>query len=121
MTQTAQDLDQGLATVLAAIQSSGTPAKGADFVAALVSALETQRTMAQQLAQHSAAIDATSSAAFTSGFQQLLKESKTVSKRDACGSQAEPRLQARRARISPLAALLDHEGWHLRQRLMARA
>ena len=90
MTQTAQDLDQGLATVLAAIQSSGTPAKGADFVAALVSALETQRTMAQQLAQHSAAIDTTSSSAFTSGFQQLLKESKTASKQTRAAAKQNP-------------------------------
>jgi hypothetical protein len=90
MTQTAQDLDQGLAIVLAAIQSSGTPAKGADFVAALVSALETQRTMAQQLAQHSAAIDATSSAAFTSGFQQVVKETKTASKQARTAAKQNP-------------------------------
>jgi hypothetical protein len=102
MTQTAQDLDQALATVLAAIQQSGTPTKGADFVAALVSSLETQRTLAQQLAQHSAAIDVTSSAAFTSGFQQLVKESKAASKQARSAIKRNPAIMHAARAFRPL-------------------
>jgi hypothetical protein len=90
MTQAVQNLDQGLSAVLTAIEQSGTPAKGADFVNALVAQLQAQRTVAQQLAQHSAAIDTTSSSGFTTGFQQLLKEAKTVSKQTRVAAKQNP-------------------------------
>lgn len=102
MTQTAQNLDQGLGAVLAAIQQSGTPAKGADFVAALVSSLEAQRTAAQQLAEHSAAIDVTSASAFASAFEQLLKETKTVSKQTRAAAKQNPAFKNAARAFRPL-------------------
>jgi hypothetical protein len=102
-TQSAQNLDQESAVVLAAIQQAGTPAKAAVFVNAVVSELQLSRTAAQQLAQHSAAIDTTSLATFAAGFQQVVNEARADSALLHRSAKTNPAFKHVARRLRPLA------------------
>ena len=96
----------------------GTPASGTEFVTTLTSELESQRASAQQIAQHSAAIDATSSSASSPGSEQVVDETKTTGTRRGHG-QEHPCLPARRPAVPPAGARARHEGRRLHEGLDA--
>src|SRR4051794_10832950 len=106
MTQALQTLEQQFSTVLASVQQVGTPASGTEFVAALTSELESQRASAQQIAQHSAAIDATSSTAFVTGFQQVVNETKTTGTQARASAKSTPAFQHAARPFRPLVHVL---------------
>jgi len=106
MTQALQTLDQQFSTVLTSVQQIGTPPSGTAFVAALTSALESERTAAQQIAQHSAAIDATSSTAFVTGFQQVVNETKTTGAQSRASAKSTPAFQHAARPFRPIVVLL---------------
>ncbi len=106
MTQALQTLEQQFSTVLASVQQAGTPASGTEFVTALTSALESQRAAAQQIAQHSAAIDATSSTAFVTGFQQVVNETKTTDSQSRTSAKSTAAFQHAARPFRPLVHLL---------------
>ena len=106
MTQALQTLEQQFSTVLASVQQIGTPPSGTEFVTALTSELESQRAAAQQIAQHSAAIDATSSTAFVTGFQQVVTETKTTGVQSRASAKSTPAFQHAARPFRPLVRLL---------------
>ncbi|HEY3672039.1 MAG TPA: hypothetical protein VGN51_13965 [Acidimicrobiia bacterium] len=106
MTQAIQNLDQQLSTVLTAIQQNGAPASATAFVGALTSNLESQRTAAEQLAQHSAAVDTTTPSAFATGFQQVLDETKTIAAQARASAKADPAFLHVARPLQPIVHLL---------------
>jgi len=106
LTQAASTLDQQTGGLLTVIQQTGTPTGAADFVNALVAQLGVQRTKAQQLAQNSAAVDTSTSAAFTQGFQQVIAETKTASAEARASAKSDPAFKHAQKTFRPLVRFL---------------
>jgi hypothetical protein len=104
--------DQQGATLIAAIQSAGTPTSknGGAFVAAMISQVQTLRDESTNQATQFQAVDVSSSSAFAASIQQISDEIKRDSDAFRASARARREFADAPAALRPLVTLLTTSG-----------